>query len=301
MRKIINNRSLAAGIRFHVAALLTSALIAYCASTASAAAIANFDDGAGDYPGSSLDSGWATAFTNVSGNTVTVTNASPIDGGTDYLSVSNAAAGNTLIQRQYGSNNGLDPNTIHPISWKFRYDGNLSTFNSFSDRVNFFGNAAAVTGTGATNSWIIAATGDTTLGTSHRFYVYDNAVPGSNGAFTAGNFMDTGVDLIAGSIYSMEVNVDPTTKSYTARIINETTLTDSGLLTGLDFRNGSAAGNIHTYLHLGLTSDNAGQVLSLDSIQVGVIVPIPEPSSCLLLGLGALVLLPRTRRRRGNA
>ncbi len=244
------------------------------AASASAVTTATFDAGGGagadTFPGSAGD-GWAGAFVH-GGAAPTVTNANPLDGGTNYLSYTAQAANALNVVREYEATT-----QAHTISWLFRFDAaDMSQFTLFADRIHFFGNDGAITsggtGTTATNSWTIIATGaqggpsTNAPQTPGNFAFFDH-----NGSsdFVVTNTVDTGIALTPGHIYAMEVIVDPSRKQYGAVITNQNTGQTFSRM-GMDFRNQGGTGAQHTDIHWGKFASAAGDAfpISIDSIKI---------------------------------
>lgn len=265
------------------------------AITAHRQIVARFDDmntanKIDTYTDSKGGGGWVGAWANPAGAvTATVSTAAPLQGAGDpYLSVTGGDAGNRTISRQFTDFGAVDPGKSYTVNWKWRFDGDVADMTGFGDRIHFYGDSSSIGGTGASASWLIGwvgADGGTGLDVYQgNWYFFDN---NGSTAFNIGNMVDTGLGLVAGEIYEFFVNVDPTTGTYSARIILGNTEFSAA---GLTFRNGSTGEFNH--LHFGTVASVAGDdtSFSLDSLSISV----PEPTSALI----ALAAAPLMMRRR---
>jgi hypothetical protein len=257
-------------------ACITSILFALAAATfgvpaASAAITADFNAGAATFP-DVAGSGWSNAWQSSAGLNATVTNADPLDGGTNYLSVDGTGA-IRLVARQYESFDDVNVSQPHAISWSFRLDApDLSQFTVFNDRINFFARGTAGLGgaTSAADSWEILATGAPQSGappTPAQFGVFTNN--DGAGGFTAANIVDTSMPLTPGDPYTFAVHVDPTQQKYAVRIQNQATGNVS-VGNALGFRNTANPADSFTFLHLGGRTSAAADTMpySLDSVNI---------------------------------
>ena len=264
---------------------------------ASAATLANFDDGNGSgspdaFPGTA-GAGWAGGWTNAPLGTVINTN--PWNGGGKYLSVSNSGAGSFAMQRQFGL---PDPTKPHTIRWQWRFDGDFNDFTSAGeDRIHFFGDDnGSETGSGGGNSWLIGVTNNRPGfgAVDNEFYFFDGT--GGSG-FSVANMFDTDLLLQDDTIYDFEVFVDPDAGTYNATVSDGINTVSAF---GLGFRNQNAAPGTYDFVGFGLNASGAGDDLTfaLDSISIS---QIPEPASFAiwsLLGLGLAGMgYYRTRRK----
>lgn len=265
--------------------------------------VANFTGGTGttqpdQYTGAA-GGGWSggwSATTNTSGS---VSSATPLDGGGNYLSValtSSAVSGS--VRRQYTSGSGVSIATTYRISFDWRFDGNKSAMTVFEDRIQFFGDTSAVAGSATTNTWLIGwAAADGTNNDIHggSWYFFDRNVSSD---FTVANMFNTGMGLDAGTVYSFTVDVNPVAGTYSATISNGLTSVSA---TELGFRRGAV--NVSASpAHLGFgvnrstTSDNV--TFALDSLSI---TAVPEPAgAAAIAGLAVFCGVVTARRRRAS-
>ena len=189
------------------AAIALAAAFAAAAPDAQGAIVANFTDGNGtalpDQFAGTSGAGWATGWGSVGTTTGTgVVNTSPLAGGGNYLQVvDDATSTNLFVRRQYASAGEVNVAQPHTISLSYRFDGSIAQFTDFNDRIAIFGDTAAQTTSGATNTWLIGVAGSNTgagAGQSvfpGEWYFFDNN--GSN-AFATSNMFDTNLPLVAG-------------------------------------------------------------------------------------------------------
>jgi hypothetical protein len=176
--------------------------------------------------------------------------------------------------RQY-TNGTVDINHGHYIRWKCRvpdtdFAGNFVTFN---DRVHFFGRTAArLTGsTDANNNWAISATGTeqsagSGISAGQLFYIFDNR--DGSGAYNLSNLISSGIQIQPAHTYSFEVQVRPESKTYLAKIVDETssiTFTSS-----VPHRFRDLTDTSFTYLHFGVqaAASTTPRAFDLDSVSV---------------------------------
>lgn len=282
---------------------LTIAALLCAASSAFGATIAHFDDGVGTgsvdaYTGMA-GGGWLGAWTNasVNGSTVsgTVLNTTPlVSGSGNYLRATlNGSATNNANTQGY-TGRVIDPTAFdfaEPIvlSFDFRPD---TAFSSASSQFRILQNAPGMTGaTGPNNLWTI--TSGVTATPTWNFG--GSATPG--GTF-ANN--DSGISVVTGHVYSFELTLDMTNKSYVG------TVTD--LDTNASFTSGvmyfryqtsvtTTALEFGALLATGGATTGQSMSFSVDNISIS---QVPEPSAfAVLLGAGALAATGAVRRRRG--
>ena len=260
--------------------------------------VANFSDGntpgaIDTYTGSTGGAGWVGGWgshASTGSTTATVATADPLGSPCDpCLSVSATGSGDHLVRRRYEAFGDLDPAKPHRISWTWRFDGNVAQQTHFNDRIHFFGQDNAHTGTGGDNSWLIGWIGDDGSLDIHEgyWYFYDRL----NGSFTKENMVNTGLGLDPSAIYDFAVTVYPELGTYDAWMSDGT---NSYAATGLTFRNGDTG--VYDWIHFGgsASADGDDWAFSLDSVKIEY---VPEPATIGLL-LGGLAALARRRRRR---
>jgi MYXO-CTERM domain-containing protein len=251
--------------------------------------------------------GWASPWSlnNPAGIAVTntVANTTPVNGGGNYLAVTETGANAAAEVRQYTDVAGdVRLTQKHTVSWDFRIDESATSltnnFNGGNDRYQFFENPASGSTTATTNNWIVAAFGANpsagTAGFVAKHWEAYNASPTDN-AFTAGSLVDSGIAIASGVTYHFDVTTDPASKTYTLHLTSSAG--ESFTSASLNWRNfkdnPTAAGG---FLQFGSGADASGEARSfaLDSV---TITAVPEPAAAGLLALFALPLVRRRRRR----
>jgi hypothetical protein len=240
--------------------------------------------------------GWGGAWTGAGLGTSSVTSANPLDlSDPNHLSVVATGAGDRTLRRNYESYGSVDPSLPHRISWRWRYDGDVSQMTSFADRIHFFGDDAAMNGTDSGNSWSIGWVGADQVGNDiyeGKWYFYNRVI---SAAFAKENMVNTGMDLVAGRIYDFDVTLYPALGKYDATIFDGLSAFSAQ---GLTFRSGLPGQ--YNYLHFGgsRSATDTSWAFSLDSV---VISAIPEPATLTMLALAGLALaaMQRRQRRRG--
>lgn len=261
---------------------------------ASAALTDNFDVGAYPNTGTGWESGWveSTGGNNVDG---TVTDANPLNGGGNYLTVTNTANNTSLGVRR---NIGTLTSSIYTVTFDWRLDTPLTTFTAFNDRVHFGSTSETGLGTTVNSGWIIgvaaADNGTTNTVFDGNWYFYNNQSTTADGSFDSANMMDTGIALKSGVIYSFAVTVDSSAQTYSAAISGSDGSSFSA--SNLNFRNQTGNGlNQSNLVWGGAVSAGSGSSLetltwSLDNVHI-----VPEPSSLMLAGLSGLLCFVRRR------
>lgn len=272
------------------------------ASAFAATVVANFDGGAGTgsvdaYVGTA-GGGWSGAWSNAGSNGSTVSGAvvttSPlVSGAGNYLSATvNGSATNAANTQAY-TGRVLDAAAFdfaQPISLSFLFRPD-SAFSSASSQFRIMQNAPAMTSaTGASNLWTISS--GTTATPTWNF----GGLPTSTGANQ--NF-DSGISVVTGHVYSFNLTLDMTAKSYVATVTDMNT-SDSFTSGIIFFRNQgsvtSTALEFGALLATGGATTGQSMTFSVDNISAS---NIPEPSTvAALMGVGALGITLGVRRRR---
>lgn len=270
--------------------VISSALLASLPSQA--AIVANFTDGSGtslpDQYAGAAGSGWLGAWGTNNGPTVTVANASPINGGGNYLNVTSSVTNDTAVGRRFdGSSGGVD--TTLPVTFTFALRLNtLTGWDSANDYVSVHANSAAAgTNFNVSNnsSFIIRGYGASpaTGKNANQWLLYDGA--GDGGGFLPANFQNSGMTIAAGTTYIFTVTNNPATKKYSVSISDGTTTVSAS---NLGWRANTASNGIAFNNRVSGGTDAISY--SIDNISI-----IPEPSAVTLLGLAGLALLRRRR------
>ncbi|QNN21934.1 hypothetical protein HED60_06500 [Planctomycetales bacterium ZRK34] len=226
-----------------------------------------FESGAGsanpdEFPGTAGD-GWVGAWTGT-GTSSSLTNASPIDVN-NYASVERSSSGDATLRRQFDLDAGnMVSGEPYQVEWFWRFDGDTAQQTTFSDRIHFFGNQTAASGSSSSNSWLMGVGSSGTVANGN-WYIYDRV----DGAFNASNMIDSGITLATGDIYKFKVIVDAAHARYDATIMN---LTSGETYTAArsTFRNNSTNAATTQWLHFGSSADSASDntTFSLDTLAI---------------------------------
>ena len=258
---------------------MPAALILLAALTASPANAADVNTGFADGNGTStpdqfigtIGDGWLTEWAGT-GSSSSVIATSPIDDG-NYLSSIRAATGNATLRRQFDLGAGeMVSGLPYDVEWTWRFDGDITQMTTFDDRIHFFADSGAVSGSANTNSWLIGVS-STLNGSSGfnggNFYFYNNT-GSAPGGFGETDMIDTGIALdstTAGDVFTFKIIVDPGRGRYDATIMNTTT-GSTYTAANLKFRNATTNASTTSYLHFGSNANSAtdNTTFSLDSI-----------------------------------
>jgi hypothetical protein len=237
--------------------------------------------------------GWQGAWTAAGTSlTDTVSSATPVNGGGNYLSMSLSGVGGGSEGRKYGgAGDTVSLSGRQIINWDFRVDesaASLTTnFTLGTDRYQFFGDSAFLSTSATSNEWfafasgaIPAAAGGTFTALHWEFYSGGT----SSTAFGSGTLVDSGLTLTSGTTYHFTIDTDPATKTYVGTVSDGTTSFTSGTLNWRNFStNPTASGGIFT---AGLATSAAGETraAALDSIVI-----VPEPSTITLLAIMGII------------
>ena len=258
------------------------------------AALETFDT----YPGGGT--GWSGNWTTSGANTVAWSDASPLTadsgGYLTYRTDPTATANANGIGRDFA---GVIGSAAYTLTVTVRVDS-LGTFyqgNSLTnDRLQIRADVGSGTNdAGANSAWLIMASPNFLGAAKTNWHVYDGSVASSLHGFARVNFVDSGIAVVEGGVYTFTIKVDPTTRLY------DTTITDGtnvGVVNGAEFRATSSApadllvfsNKLRVVPTSGLVNSTSVQ-LSYDSIQI-----VPEPATLTLLGFGALVALYRRKK-----
>lgn len=270
---------------------VVSAILISAAASQAQVLTLGFADGNGttsvdQYQGIS-GSGWNTAWSTARGgstssSTLNVINTNPLTtGGGNYLSVNYTVAGGGGTNTQFArvsrqiSSSAISLSSPITFSFDLRPDSPVSNANQ---TFAIFNGQAATNFASSVDTWRITASG--------AGWAFSD---GASGTVTASSL---GAPT-SGSVYRFTINSDPTTKTYTATILNLTANTSYTSPT-MGWRNTSGTTE-NTFLNFvgqtGATSSNSFGY-SLDNISV-----IPEPSTLALGALGAVSLLFAARKR----
>lgn len=261
-----------------------------------AAIVANFTDGTGtslpDQYAGAAGSGWLGAWgttANPAAPTIAIANASPVNGGGNYLTVASSNNNDNAFGRRFdGSATGVNITLPVTITFDIRID-TLTGWNSSTDYITLHAsNAAAGTNynVSANSSFIIRGYGASPLtGKNANEWLFYNGAATGAGGLDVTRFQNSGMTIATGTTYSFTVTNDPATKTYSVSIFDGTTTVSSS---NLGWRASTASNGIAFNQRVNLGTDVIGY--SLDNISI-----VPEPGSITLFGLAGLALLRRRR------
>lgn len=267
--------------------------------TAIAAPIANFTDGNTNAAidgylgmlGGGWNGAWGTNTASAGVFTNTVTNASPLNGGGNYLSASlggtTTSANTGTINRQWDTS--VIPLTApYKLTFNYRVDAGYGPTNNPADtNTKYFisgDSAANATGLGSNNTWQIQG-GYTTAAGVAWFYQNDTVVTAVPTSGAAGTF----VPLVVGTTYTFAVTVNPVAFTYSFMLTDGINSFASGTL---GFRN-DVAGQNKVFFGATRDVDHVGSLAySIDSI---ALTAVPEPATLGLAIVAAGGLLGRRR------
>lgn len=243
------------------------------------AILANFSDG---NTSSSVDgfvgmagSGWAGAWTtkttNMTLNSATVvTDGSALaTGAGNYLAISTSAAAGASgpamsVNRQYGAAGG-EVSLASPVTYSFLFRPDAGSSADY--RYSIFDTTASQTGTSASNTWAIVATGG-------QWQVYNGST-----------LTSTGLSVTLGEVYSFTIVADPTNREWSVQIA-DTNGSVLYLSDSLSFRSTTATsmGGYLTFAAADTGSSTASDYgFSIDSIAI-----VPEPTTLVFVTLGLI-------------
>jgi len=255
------------------------------AGMARADIVADFTGGNGttqvdQYAGKAGD-GWSGAWVENSSTDIsaTVINTSPLNGGGNYLSVTNNDTGTSTsgdcVGRRYTDFGSVVLTAPHTISFDFRLDTPTSQILGSGDQLIFVNARGTVLGgDNGYGIWTVPVSGALKWGWRN----------GNNGVTST-------MDVVTGTVYHFTIDLDPAAHKYEVTISNGTTSVSSGLV---GYRNTS-----YTYLDyidffskdVNLPSDPI--TFSLDNLRI-----VPEPATAALLACAAAAGLLRRREAR---
>ena len=244
---------------------------------------ANFTDGAGassvdQYPGIA-GGNWAGGWTTGGTLTAAVTAAAPLNAGGNYLQVNASGTIDSAVGRTVGT-----VTLTNTVVEKFtvRLDSASTGFTSASDYLSIAGNADSVFSSGA-SAYIIRAFGASPAAgiNGNEWLVYNGARDG--GAYDPAKFINSGMPIVAGTVYAFTVTLDPVNRAYMVAISNGAT---TKTVASAGFRT-SAASVPNTVAFLGHKSAS-GDVLqfSVDTVEIDAqdaVVYVPSPGRLPLI------------------
>ena len=190
-------------------------------------------------------------------------------GSGNYLSFAATNTNKCAVSRGYDAfSTGFDATQPHTISWKIRIDEDVQnefgTYDTSTDRYFICDSPAPVNGTTHDNSWSIFSFA-TDFGTlsAKNWGVFDGSL--NNSGLSGQRIVDTGIPLVGGTVYDMEITVDPANRIYATSISDGT---NTFYQEGLRFR--TAEYSVGKFLSFGIHSldDTDQRQFSLDDISI---------------------------------
>ncbi len=196
-------------------------------------------------------------------------------GGGNYLSVAATEVSKWGLARQYaetfspgGGGTDFDASHPHTISFKIRVDEDVQnpagSYDTYQDRYYICDSPSPVNGTTYDNSWsVFSFATDTGPLPGKNWGVFDGSC--DNSGLTQARIVDTGIPLVGGTVYDMEITVDPSRRLYSAAISDGV---NSFYRENLRFRTSEYA--VGRALSFGVLSTDATDVraFSLDTVAV---------------------------------
>lgn len=264
-----------------VAGLLSSVAI----FRVNGAVVADFSGGNGStlpdqYVGAT-GAGWSSAWSAGSAISGSVTNTSPLSGGGNYLSVGlTSTPGSVTYLNRTWSNTDVSYTGNVALSWTFRLDSSLTSFDSQSDVIHFYD------GLGAGASFMVSGFGASTGSAVGQTWAFYNGSR-DGASWNGGNYVNTGIAIIPDTVYTFSIALDPSTRSWVGTVSNGTASFTSS---ALGFRTSaySASGTFTMGMQEEISSNNL--TASLDSLSI-----VPEVRISLLVALGVIFFLGKKR------
>ena len=161
----------------------------------------------------------------------------------------------------------FDATKPHTISWKIRIDEDVvngETYDIYEDRYFICDSPQPVTGTTYDNSWsVFSFATDKGPLPAKNWGVFDGSL--DNSGLTESRIIDTGIPLVGGTVYDMEITVDPARRMYAASISDGT---NTFYQEALRFR--TAEYSVGRFLSFGIQSieETDQRQFSLDAISI---------------------------------
>ncbi|EIQ01195.1 hypothetical protein OpiT1DRAFT_05764 [Opitutaceae bacterium TAV1] len=279
-------------MKTYLTTVLTTGLLAVLTFTSNAAAVTVSETFDGTWPGTAAN-GWSSPWVETKGDGValsaTIKNTAPLAGNGNYLAVSLSAtsANSATVNRAITeASSGINTAAAYQITFDFRLDQDFTA----NQQVFLYAAPGSSSVTSASVSWSIV--GDTTNG-----WRLNNG--NKNGSVIAQ--VKTNVAVTTGVIYSFTIDVDPSTRTWSASI---TSSAGDYTNTGDAFGFRTAADTMTSpKLSFGGTPGNATDAtlnFSIDSVNI---TQVPEPARTALVwaGFGLLATIIITCGRRHHA
>ncbi len=268
---------------------LAIAACAWLGAVATAGALtitAGFSDGAGtasvdQYQGVA-GAGWAGAWSTSGTFTGAIATSAPLNSGGNYLQLAvgsttaDAAAGRSFVTTDEFS--GVSANKVVIEKFDIRLDSALTNFTDVADYVTIAGNASAVNSSGTTSFLIRAFGASPAAGKNAREWLFYNGGK-DGGAYAPANWVNSGMTLAAGTVYTFTVELDPGALTYAVTVTDGIT---TKTVTGLGFR--TSVGAVSNTLAFNGRKNATGDSLqlSVDNISIYPKTPPYVPSGAAL-------------------
>ncbi len=207
---------------------------------------ADLDGGAGfsgvdQYPGAA-GVGWAAPWITAGSIAAAVAADAPLKGGGNFLRLTASATGDIGAGREYIVSNetmGVAPNKTLVHRFTCRLDTTTTGFDSATDYLTLAANTGGgvFTSPAATSVLIRAHGASPAVGKNGMEWLVYNGGRNS-GTFDANLWVNTGMPLVAGTVYDFTIEIDPSSRTYSVTISDGTNSTTTP---NLGFRTSSTA------------------------------------------------------------
>jgi hypothetical protein len=200
--------------------------------------VANFTDGNTSVlvdqfkgkAGLGWDTGWDITTGGGTAPTATVLNSSPVKSSGNYLSVSTSFNGDTAIGREFDSTRGVGGYDITTTKIKTTLDLRVDSLTGWDTATDYLtvqatSNIDPITlyNLGNKSTFIIRAFGASpAAGKNASEWLLYNGLSDAGG-YSANNFVNSGMPVVAGKTYTFTITSDPVTKKYSGSIFDGTT------------------------------------------------------------------------------
>jgi hypothetical protein len=246
---------------------LLRARAASLVSNAPSGVIETFDSG---FPGNPGENGWSGLWNFTALPTPAIANTWPLNGAGNYLVFTQTVVGDSALRRTYlGRLNATNDQTIRV---NLRVDA-LTGFNSSGDYVTITDGTPSIGGSSVESSFIIRAYGLAPSGASLPPAVWGLYNGDRNRTYNAANWVNSGMSLVAGRIYTFTLTLRPGQLSYDVTISDGTS---SVTKTNLGFRDNAFALPNTLVFNARIASTNNPLVVAVDSLTIAP-QPVPPP------------------------
>ena len=272
-------------------------------STAEGAIVANFTGGAGSasvdqYPGIGGD-GWTTAWVENNDTNVfaEILSGSQLNGGGNYLSITNTVASSNGVRRSYETTGEVDLTQPHVIRFDWRFSGNYDHFNAVGDRFYIGDGSIASGGQGSSTAFNIRAHGDERdTANAKEWAVYNGTQDGGSVADDHTKWVNTGMLMEHNVVYAFTITVDPANLEYDVSIFNGTTTVAVNDM-GFNKLNANPLTGVLFFMSNKSTSADS-LTFGFDSVSISA---VPEPTSLGLASCAAAIMGLVSRRGRRSS